>query len=193
MDYTQSDKAAGVVLMKDGKWQVPPEERPRGWEKILTDVLEPTQEQVAQCVGEVSEATKSATAEIQEPQEQKRWLDPSWLEIRTAIIDSGNAYGADRGLIESALLLAAGMWARDNPTLRKMLGRCGPILAKIERCYSLELWPQGEMLVRLGDFDKHGDLAFWLNAMAVNGDIRLNHDGTFSSLDAPPLAREVRG
>jgi hypothetical protein len=67
---TEDDIKLGKILMKDGHWCVPPEERPKGWERLPVKESEtapqppdPTPAEVAEAVGDVAEATRNSEPE----------------------------------------------------------------------------------------------------------------------------------
>jgi hypothetical protein len=134
------------VFMKDGHWLVPPEERPPGWERfglleeciaepISVPSLEPTQEQVAEAVASVHEASElpklSESCEVRpkqshhSPTEKQRWdkLRADFDELAAAIDkDAENLFGDDSQLPVVAKVLVAGMFTRGFWRIKSWVG-----------------------------------------------------------------------
>lgn len=194
--------------MKDGRWLVPPEQRPVNWQEILPEpqsyeeIVQLGSSVLDQVVTETQSRTdatgESAKAEVEIPQvarEEPRverqhqrkgepWNDTGWKKLRRSVEKSAKNMGADRKLTQAALVLCSGMYTRTGPVIRKMTGVSNekPI---VNRCYELGLWKRNESGVILGEMkEEHGDLEFWLIAMAINGEIYRHADGKLQSLES---------
>lgn len=166
---------SGRVLVKDGKWLVPEAERPANWRLILAEPKEsPLDSVIQETENRVPENLPPA------PVAKPPWESESWLELSANIDHSAKDFGAEDYLIKCAKVLAAGMFTRTGPTIRKMSGMRNEKLA-VERCYQFGLWNRDNRGVVLGNLDQFGDFNFWLLSMVVAGilDCAADHD-TFS-------------
>lgn len=171
------------VLVKDGRWTVPPEQRPRNWRSILDEPRSALKITVVETALDIRRCACGQPAghrkccfvrafQVKEARElRRRRITEGFAEIRAGIENSGAEWGCDPPLVEAGLVLLLGMWTQ-HPQLIGEIIRCPRSRAEllVQRCRAMQFW--GPHWVELGDIDgPHGDLEFWIRAMAVNGDI----------------------
>lgn len=185
-----SDRTSGVTLVKDGKWLVPPEQRPKDWERILPEPSAQTSALDRVVVETQARDDAPVPDPIPEPivaarQHQPKvepWDLPAWKNLKSSIFKSGRSMGVDGKLMGAGLVLASGMFTRTGPVIRKMTGVTNE-KTYVNRCYELGLWSRDNRSVVMGDMnDKSGDLEFWLISMAITGEIIRHSNGTFQAI-----------
>lgn len=156
------------VLVIDGKWVVPEEERPANWREILPDAPP-----VATAVEIAPEAApveiEPETTPIPEPQRKRkdtRVFRPGWVGLKHAIERSFADAKATPELTQAALVIVAGIWSRDPAAIAKRIPGA-PVYLYAKRCVELGLWKDDG--VDLGEIDDErcGDLPLVLRAMCV--------------------------
>jgi hypothetical protein len=195
------------VLLKDGDWQVPPEERPCGWEKIpvksqakpaappiaLEAIAEATDAIVEQVAAEAAGQVQGPLCGCGQPANhvqmcrvrakkaaatRARRLE-LFRELSRAVHESAAGVGAEKSLVMAAHVMVAGMWTRDLDQLRRLTGYDAHFVKAVaERLAASIIW-RHPRLVRLGEIDDRelGDLPFWLNAMVADGTLYVEGDG----------------
>lgn len=185
----------GKILMKDGCWLVPPEERPSGWERYalrepaVSVAQDPTEEEVAGAVADAAEQMRhdklvdnaSDKPSQENPQVNKSKRDISgerrtFDKICRSIKASADNYGADNVLRKYARLMAAGMWSGRSLQLSEWSGLTEEEVGSASlRFIRAGIWSIEELrdgyLVHMGDESDSSDLGFWLNVMVGAGEI----------------------
>jgi hypothetical protein len=184
--------------MQDGKWLVPPEERPKRWE-LLTPI--PASElkttailEDAIAATEFNSPVTPTQTTVPEPPAKKKYAARRcshgiyWIwcgacngfaEIAEAIRLSAQAMDADEPLIRAALVLVAGMWVRTEFGIGKLTGLPALDIGRIaRRCWHTGLWCNKNTVI-LGEFTDDSDLEFWLNAMVASGECDRTENNEF--------------
>ncbi len=181
------DAVACKVLVRDGKWLVPPEERPANWRSILPESDSPSilDEVIANTLPEakpielcgcgkpiVHHGTCSVRAEQAKRSREAR---QSFVEMMAVVDKSADEWGAHDSLRLAARVMIAGLWTRDVNALARMLrAKAGDVERICARYEGTIIWPS-DRTVFIGDENEaHGDLGFWLNAMVGDGFVRIS-------------------
>lgn len=146
-------EAKSRIMVKDGKWQIPPEERPPNWPTILPE-------------------PSNLDSIIEETESINRYR-AAFSDVDKGLRESAVEMGADAGIIECAAVLCAGIWSFDTDEIVSMTGiskdRVSQIKVEIAK-YPLWFYDHS---VYLGMTEEDGDFPLWLIAMALNGELSM--------------------
>lgn len=151
-------KAPGITarqLVKDGKWIVPQEERPRNWRDILPDV----QDALAEAM--------TATEDI----ERRKSLV---IELRDVAVQSAEWAGAGTEIRDAGIVILAGVAMRDPHRLNEWLGIEESFIEMVGGwAIRHEVWRRDGGIMICDEEIQEGfeDLGLWMLAMAAVGQI----------------------
>lgn len=207
-----TDGPQAKQLVKDGRWCVPVEERPRGWEQILPEsscavavaeaepaperpAIEPQPEPLLETALRVTEERSVELCPCGKPKSHRamckhraqiarenRKSNDGWRQLAKAITESAKDFGADRRLLSSALIMAAGIWTRELPELKAKLLMAHAFYVKPDfirdvaaRFQTAGIWDENGHTVEIGIDETAegvgGEIGLWLNAMVGIGEI----------------------
>lgn len=177
------------VLVKDGAWQVPPEERPKGWKQLPMREPAAAPLNIVVTVSGVPDILRCGCGRSLHHRGQchvRRVLAQLQLDRKAAhfqtilasvITESGRWFGADKTVLNTALVMVAGLYTRHVYELARLTGIRPHLVKEISvRLAKAGIWnPDGSVV--LGDlnpqYEDFEDLEFWLIAMAGAGEIRM--------------------
>lgn len=161
----------GRVLMREGRWMVPPEERPANWRQILDEVPAPVPDTL-------DRAIKATEARVVR---QRPNPDSYFPELFDAVEESMNYMGVsekDENVRIAAHVLMMGLFTRNATKITRLLKtRRADVVKLASTRYAMWGFWHSNYAVHLGP-DELLDLSVLLIAMAGAGVIRFaNWDG----------------